>query len=117
MSSLGQLVAGVAHEINNPVNFIHGNLAYATEYIQELLELVMLYQHGYQSDDPALNDRIAEIDINFLVQDLPELITSMKVGTERIREIVKSLRNFSRLDESDFKSVSVTNYSPLGREK
>jgi light-regulated signal transduction histidine kinase (bacteriophytochrome) len=107
MSSLGQLVAGVAHEINNPINFIHGNLEYAVEYTQELLELVMLYQRGYQSDDETLNQRIAAIDLNFLAQDLPDLIQSMKSGTDRIRDIVKSLRIFSRLDESDFKSANL----------
>ncbi|MBD2329354.1 PAS domain-containing protein [Alkalinema sp. FACHB-956] len=107
MSSLGQLVAGIAHEINNPVNFIHGNVSYAEDYIQDLLELIQLYQDYYPQPTPAISEKIEEIDIDFLCQDLPKVIGSMKVGTERIREIVKSLRLFSRLDEAEYKAVNI----------
>ncbi|MGI0493406.1 PAS domain S-box protein [Alkalinema pantanalense CENA528] len=107
MSSLGQLVAGIAHEINNPVNFIHGNISYAAEYTQDLLGLIELYQKDYPNPTPAIAEHIEEIDLEFLCQDLLKLLGSMRVGTERIREIVKSLRLFSRLDESDIKSVDV----------
>jgi len=107
MSSLGQLVAGVAHEINNPVNFIHGNIMHVNEYTQELLGLIEAYQQHYPDTPPALQDRLETIDLDFVVEDLPKVLRSMKVGTDRIREIVLSLRNFSRLDESEFKSVDI----------
>ena len=107
MSSLGQLVAGVAHEINNPVSFIHGNLVHATEYIQELLQLLALYQDCYPTPDEEIQSQIEAIELGFIVKDLTKLLNSMQVGTERIREIVLSLRNFSRLDESDFKRVDI----------
>jgi PAS domain S-box-containing protein len=107
MSSLGQLVAGIAHEINNPVNFIHGNLTHAGDYSQDLLDLMALYQREYPHPTPAIVAKLEDIDLDFLSQDLGKLLTSMKVGTERIREIVKSLRLFSRLDESEFKPVDI----------
>ncbi|MBD2741564.1 HAMP domain-containing protein [Coleofasciculus sp. FACHB-1120] len=107
MSSLGQLVAGVAHEINNPVNFIHGNVTFVDEYAQNLLELVQLYQQEYPLPTPGIQARIDEIDLEFLNQDMLKLLSSMKLGTERIREIVKSLRTFSRLDEADMKEVDI----------
>ncbi|NJN86038.1 MAG: hypothetical protein HC881_06630 [Leptolyngbyaceae cyanobacterium SL_7_1] len=107
MSSLGQMVAGIAHEINNPVNFIYGNLVYADEYIRHLLELLQLYQTYYpNAPDPILTKSEA-IDLNFIRTDLPELLRSMKVGADRIREIVLSLRNFSRLDEAELKQVNL----------
>ncbi|MBN3928030.1 ATP-binding protein [Nostoc sp. NMS4] len=107
MSSLGQLVAGVAHEINNPVNFIHGNLDHIQEYTKDLLAFVQLYQQ--HNPNPASEIEIAaeDIDLEFLQEDLPKLLSSMKVGTERIRQIVLSLRNFSRIDEAEFKSVDI----------
>jgi signal transduction histidine kinase len=107
MSSLGQLVAGVAHEINNPVNFIHGNTSHASEYMRDLLNLLYLYQAQYPEPTPAIQDMLDEIDFDFLKQDFPNLLASMQVGTERIREIVQSLRTFSRLDEAEFKEVDV----------
>lgn len=107
MSSLGQLVAGVAHEINNPVNFIYGNLTHADEYIQNLLELINLYRQGYSNTDPEVEDLIEDADLEFLIEDLPQLVSSMKVGANRIREIVLTLRNFSRLDEAEMKPVNI----------
>ncbi|MEB3884317.1 GAF domain-containing protein [Lyngbya sp. CCY1209] len=107
MSSLGQLVAGIAHEINNPVNFIYGNLDYAADYCHDLLDLVELYRKEYPDPTPALDDRIEEIELDFLTEDLPKILSSMKVGTDRIRKLVLSLRNFSRLDEADIKSVDI----------
>ncbi|HLO47515.1 MAG TPA: ATP-binding protein [Kamptonema sp.] len=107
MSGLGQMVAGVAHEINNPVNFIHGNLTYASKYAQDLLDLMLLYQQTYPNPIPEIQNLVEEMDLEFIAEDLPKILASMKVGTERIREIVLSLRNFSRHDESDMKQVDI----------
>ncbi|KST62797.1 sensor histidine kinase [Mastigocoleus testarum] len=107
MSSLGQLVAGVAHEINNPVNFIHGNIFHAREYILDLLRLVKTYEQTYSDISPEIKDLGEEIDLEFIHQDLPKLINSMQIGAERIREIVNSLRTFSRLDEAEVKAVDI----------
>ena len=107
MSSLGQLVAGVAHEINNPVNFIYGNLSHANDYIQQLLELLNLYKLHYPQADEQIKSLIEVIDLEFLIEDLPKTISSMQIGTERIRSIVLSLRNFSRLDEAENKPVDL----------
>jgi signal transduction histidine kinase len=106
MSSLGQLVAGVAHEINNPVNFIYGNLMHFREYTQQLLTLIKLYQQQGFSH-PQIAKFIHEIDINFVIEDILKIIDSMEVGADRIRKIVLTLRNFSRLDEAEMKPVDI----------
>ncbi len=106
MSSLGQLVAGIAHEINNPVNFIYGNLMHFKEYTQQLLNLINLYQQaGFYH--PRIANFMDEIDFNFVIDDIPKLLASMEIGAERIREIVLTLRNFSRLDEAEMKAVNI----------
>lgn len=107
MSSLGLMVAGIAHEINNPVSFVYGNIPPASEYIQDLLELINLYRQYYPVPVPAIQEYTDAIDLEFLMKDLPNLLTSMKVGAERIRDIVGSLRTFSRLDEAEMKRVNI----------
>lgn len=107
MSSLGQLVAGVAHEINNPVNFIYGNLSHANEYTQDLLHLIELYQNHYPEPVPEIQEEVENIELEFLMEDLPKLLTSMKVGADRIQQIVASLRTFSRMDEAEMKAVNI----------
>jgi predicted ATPase/signal transduction histidine kinase len=107
MSSLGQMVAGVAHEINNPINFIYGNLTYTNEYCQNLLHLLERYQHYYPQPFAEIQEELEVIDLNFLKSDLQKLLKSMKAGADRIRQIVLSLRNFSRLDEAEMKSVNL----------
>ncbi len=107
MSSLGQMVAGIAHEINNPVSFVYGNLNPAFRYFQDLLRLIELYQRFYPHPPPEIQAEIETIELDFLKQDLTKLLESMQEGTRRIKEIVISLRNFSRLDESEFKKVNI----------
>ncbi|MEM9090422.1 MAG: GAF domain-containing protein [Cyanobacteria bacterium P01_F01_bin.53] len=109
MASLGQLVAGVAHEINNPVNFIHGNIRHIGQYVKDLLTLIDFYQKQTADSENVeiYRDKEDDLDFEFLLEDFPKMLGSMKIGTERIREIVLSLRNFSRLDESEFKAVDI----------
>ena len=107
MSGLGELAAGMAHEINNPVGFIHGNLSHVRDYTQDLLDLVDLYQEEYPQSNDRIEEWIEEIDLEFLREDIHNMLASMENGTDRIRNIILSLRNFSRLDESDSKPVNI----------
>jgi signal transduction histidine kinase len=107
MSSLGNVVAGVAHEINNPISFIKGNLRPVTEYTQDLLRLVQLYEEDLPNPTQAIQEQLEAMDLTFLRNDLPKLIASMSIGADRIIEIVQSLRNFSRLDEAELKAVDI----------
>jgi PAS domain S-box-containing protein len=107
MSSLGQMIAGVAHEINNPVSFIYGNLNHAREYFQDLLRLIKIYQQTYPNPTPEIQEISEEIGLNFLVKDWQQMMDSMQVGAERIKEIVRSLLLFSRQNQSDLKPVDI----------
>ncbi|TVU55629.1 MAG: PAS domain-containing sensor histidine kinase [Arthrospira sp. PLM2.Bin9] len=107
MSSLGQLVAGIAHEINNPVNFIFGNLGHGYKYIEDLLRLVDLYKQYYPETPPEIEEEMEEIGYDFIKIDLPKMFESMQVGAERIRDVVRSLRVFTRLDEAQMKAANI----------
>ena len=107
MSSLGQMVAGIAHEINNPVNFIHGNISHLEGYVDDLMQLLSLYQHYYPHPAPAIAEYIEEIDLDYLLKDLEKIVQSFRVGSRRIQQIVMSLRTFSRLDEAEKKAVNI----------
>jgi len=107
MSSLGQLVAGIAHEINNPVSFIYGNLFHITDYTDNLLQLLALYQEALPEPTAEIESQIEDMELDYITEDLPKLINSINTGADRIKEIVRSLRNFSRLDETGIKTVSL----------
>lgn len=107
MSALGQFVAGIAHEINNPVSFIAGNLPHAREYADALLELANCYRREYPDPSPDLSERLDELDLDYVIEDFPKLLRSMKSGADRIQAIVQSLRTFSHLDEAEVKTVNL----------
>lgn len=107
MSGVAQLVAGMAHEINNPISFIYGNITPANQYFEDLLRLLHLYQHHYANPVAEIEAEIDAIDLDFLVEDLRKLLKSIQSGADRVRQIVLSLRNFSRLDEAGIKSVDL----------
>ncbi|MGL5058347.1 MAG: GAF domain-containing sensor histidine kinase, partial [Microcoleus sp.] len=107
MSSLGQMLAGIAHEINNPVGFVAGNICHVKDYVLDLLELVEIYQKEYPDPPAKISTKTDDIDLDFLVEDLPKLLNSMKIGCERIVEIIQTLRNFSRTDEAKTKKTDI----------
>lgn len=107
MSSLGQLVAGIAHEINNPVNFIYGNLDHAKTYAEELVRVIKAYQEHYSQPVVPIQSILEEVDVDFVATDFPKILASMKMGSDRIRQIVQSLRTFSRLDQAERKPVDI----------
>ncbi|MFK8183747.1 MAG: ATP-binding protein [Phormidesmis sp.] len=107
MSSMGQLVAGIAHEVNNPINFIYGNINYMNGYVQDLLDLVQTYQEHYPTPAPPIDEKLEELDLDFTATDLLKSFVSLRSGAKRIRDLVLSLKNFSRFDEADLKTVNI----------
>lgn len=107
MAGLGQLVAGVAHEINNPISFIYSNITCVTEHTENILKLLRLYQENYPDAKGEIKEQAVAIDLDFIANDLPKILTSMTIGANRIRELVVSLHTFSRLDEAQMKPVDL----------
>lgn len=107
LSSLGELVTGIVHEINNPINFIYGNLIHANQYAEDLLELLSLYRQTYPHPDAQLSDRIVALDLDFLLEDFPKMLSSMQIGADRIRQIVLSLHHLSCGNETEMQPVNI----------
>lgn len=107
MASLGQMVAGIAHEINNPISFIFGNIGCAEEYMRDLLDIIDLYQNGDSNSEAAIAEKLEDVDLDYIKTDFPQLLDSVKEGADRVRKIVLSLRSFARLDEAEVKTVRV----------
>lgn len=107
ISSMGQLVASIAHEINNPINFIYGNIHFINQYIQNLCQLIALYREAYPQPTLSIQTYQQEVEIDFVEEDLKKILSSIKIGAERIRELILSLRRFSRLDEAEIKQVDI----------
>ncbi len=107
MSTIGQMVAGVAHEINNPVSFIYGNIIPARQYARDLVKLIELYQQHYPAPVPEIAQELAGVEVDFIAEDFPRMLGSMEQGANRIKQIVLSLRNFSRLDETERKVIDI----------
>ncbi|WP_304439306.1 ATP-binding protein [Anabaena sp. 4-3] len=107
MSSLGRMVAGLAHEINNPISFIQGNLTYLNSYIKTLVDIIQIYQQEYPQANSVIEENTTENNLEFIIEDLPKILASMQIGSERISEIVLSLRNFARLDQAGTKNVNI----------
>lgn len=107
ISSLGQLVAGVVHEINNYVSFIAGNLYHTNQYVKDLLNLIELYQKEFSDSSLNIQEEVEAMELDYIIDDLPKILNSMQLGTERIREVTQTLRNFSRIDEAEKKLVDI----------
>jgi len=107
MSSLGKMVGGVTHEMNNAVGLVYGNVDYANDYVKDMLSLIEVYQDEYPEPTEAVEEAIEEVDLEFLVEDLEKMLQSMKNGAERMRDIVMSLQNFSRMDEDSMKPTDI----------
>lgn len=107
MSSLGQLIAGLAHKINNPISFIYGNITYAQNYSRDLLSIISTYQTYYPHPDRKLEAVVNDLELDYIQDDFPKVLNSMKAGADRIRQLILTLRNFSRLDEGGLKQVDL----------